>query len=195
MTCLWSDGGGGVADPSILFPYLCLISNTAQDPPTPLGMLGFSWIPTHHRASPIFVPSLIRHPDSNIVFLLWQVCYATKSLFSKGFPSLCTQQLRPHFFKINSLLCSSLWTGENCLTQALFIGSEKEENHAILCSKPGFQIQLYCLKEGFCSTYTPENLAECSAQSRLSQGWLSFQLFQSKSTPSWKPTSMQMCII
>lgn len=109
------------------------ISNTAQDPPTPLGTLGFSWIPTHHRASPVFVPLLIKHPDSNIVFLLWQVCYVIKSSFLEGFPSLCTNNyFCIYFFKITSLACSSLWTGENCLTQSLFIWSEKEENHVIL---------------------------------------------------------------
>lgn len=127
------------------------ISNTAHDPPTPLGTLGFSWISTHHRASPIFIPLLIKHPNSNVVFLLWQVCYVIKSLFFwKVFLLYALNNyFRIYFFKINSLACSSLWTGENCLTQSLFIWSEKGENHVILYSKPGFQIQPHCLKVGF----------------------------------------------
>lgn len=170
------------------------ISNTAQDPPTPLGTLGFSRIPTYHRASSIFVPLLIKHPDSNIVFLLWQVCYVVKSSFSKGFLSLCTQQLLLHFFKMNSLVCSSLWTGENCLTQSLFIWSEKEENHAILYLKLDFPIQLHCLKVGF-ALPIPCRIWQNAVHRGGSAKPGSASNYSKENAHPQKPTSMQMCII
>lgn len=173
------------------------ISNTAHDPPTPLGTLGFSWISTHHRASPIFVPLLIKHPNSNVVFLLWQVCYVIKSLFFlEGFPSLCTQQLLPHLFLQNKQSCLLFLMDRRELSYPIsFYMKWERRKPRNFVFKTWLPNPAALPKGGVCSTCTPENLAEHSAQSRLSQCWLSFQLFQNKSTPSWKPTSMQMCII